>query len=459
MSDGPAFDGVGRVIGTEDATPLGYWFALAPGSTVQLDEVVVTDRPLPDGTTLSLSGVVTQVRARHEGARFDSDVFLIEDGVLPAQVAEAAQVMTTRAEPEIFVPPLPGSVVRIAQGKERDQALYFDQMTLKLPIGLGRDGEALYANLEFLDGTRGAHVNISGISGVATKTTYATFLLYSLFTSGVLGAEAHNTKALIFNVKGEDLLFLDHLNRRLPEQARDRYDALGLPVGAFPSVAVYAPPRRNDPNAGPDVATRTTGLETYYWTLAEFCDEELLPFVFAEAEDDRHQYTMLIHYVAGILKRDGSPHGDDGAWQIDGEVLRTYHELVDLVVQRLQDQIWAPPATTMGTINAFIRRLLSSQRGLGHLIRADVPLRPRHTIRTSDAQVTVVDLHNLPDRAKRFVVGVTLKRTFEAKEASGLPRPLLFLVLDELNKYAPREGSRRSRRSSSTWPSGAGRSA
>jgi hypothetical protein len=440
MGEGAASGGVGRVLGTEDATPLGFWFALGPGCTVQLDDVVMTDRVLPDGTTLSLSGVVTQLRARHEGARFDSDVFLIEDGVLPAQVSEAAEVMTTRAEPEVFVPPLPGSVVRRAEGKERDQALYFDQMAVKLPIGLGRDGQPLFANLEFLDGTRGAHVNISGISGVATKTTYATFLLYSLFTSGVLGAEAHNTKALIFNVKGEDLLFLDHLNRRLPQQARERYDALGLPVGAFPSVAVYAPPRRNDPNAGPDVATRTAGVDTYYWTLAEFCAEELLPFVFAEAEDDRHQYTMLIHYVAGILKRDGSPHGDDGAWQVDGQVLRTYHELVDLVLQRLQDQIWTPPATTMGTINAFIRRLLSSQRGLGHLIRADIPLRARHTIRTSDAQVTVVDLHNLPDRAKRFVVGVTVKRTFEAKEASGVPRPLLFLVLDELNKYAPREG-------------------
>jgi DNA helicase HerA-like ATPase len=431
---------VGRVLGTEDATPLGFWFALAPGCAVQLDDVVLCDRVLPDGTALTLSGVVTQVRARHEGARFDSDVFLIEDGVLPAQVAEAAQVMTTRAEPEVYVPPLPGSVVRRAGGKERDQALYFDQMAVRLPIGLGRDGQPLFANLEFLDGTRGAHVNISGISGVATKTTYATFLLYSLFTSGVLGAEAVNTKALIFNVKGEDLLFLDHLNRRLPQQARDGYDALGLPVGPFPSVAVYAPPRRGDPNAGPDVATRTTGLDTYYWTLAEFCAEELLPFVFAEAEDDRHQYTMLIHYVAGLLQRDGSPHGDDGAWQVDGEVLHTYHDLVELIVDRLQSGVWAPPATTMGTINAFIRRLLSSQRGLGHLIRADIPLRARHTIRTSDAQVTVVDLHNLPDRAKRFVVGVTVKRTFEAKEASGVPRPLLFLVLDELNKYAPREG-------------------
>ena len=91
-------------------------------------------------------------------------------------------------------------------------------MEAKLPIGVGQRDEPLYSNLEFLDGTRGAHVNISGISGVATKTTYATFLLYSLFNSGVLGAEAINTKALIFNVKGEDLLFLDHANIRLDRQ-------------------------------------------------------------------------------------------------------------------------------------------------------------------------------------------------------------------------------------------------
>ena len=60
-------------------------------------------------------------------------------------------------------------------------------MKSRLPIGLGRDGLPMYLNLDFVDGTRGAHVNISGISGVATKTTYATFLLYGLFHSGVLG--------------------------------------------------------------------------------------------------------------------------------------------------------------------------------------------------------------------------------------------------------------------------------
>jgi DNA helicase HerA-like ATPase len=436
---------VGRVVGTEDSTPLHFWVALSPDHYLQLDDVVICERPLPDNASVTLSGIVTQVIGRQEGAQFASDVFLIADGVLPGEAVEVAEITVSRVEPEIYVPPLPGAPARRAEDAERDHALFFDDMEHRVPIGLGRDGAPLYANLEFLDGTRGAHVNISGISGVATKTSYATFLLYSMFHSGVLGAEAVNTKALIFNVKGEDLLFLDQPNGKLDEEQQDRYRALGLTPGPFESVAVFAPPRKGDPNAGPDVATRTTGVSTYYWTIADFVEGELLPFVFADAEDERQQYTMVIHNVVRKLKVDGVPFGDDGAWQIEGVTVRTYHDLVELIVERLTDEDssldWAGRAVGMGTINAFVRRLLSSQRALGHLIRADVPLRASRHVRTVDsAQVTVVDIHNLADRAQRFVVGVTLQREFEQKEESGARRPLLFVVLDELNKYAPREG-------------------
>lgn len=437
--------GVGRVLGTEDATPLLFSVGLEDGAWLQLDDVVVTERELPGGQVVRLSGVVTGLRARQEGARFDSDVFLINDGVLPAKDVEVAEVTTTRVEPEVYVPPRPGAAVMRAEAEEREHALYFDQMRAKIPIGAGRDGSPLYANLEFLDGTRGAHVNISGISGVATKTTYATFLLYSLFASHVLGAEALNTKALVFNVKGEDLLFLDRHNIELSEEDRDRYRNLGLPAAPFPSVSFYAPPRRGDRNAGPDVATRTTGVRSYYWTIAEFCQQELLPFAFADAEDDRNQYTLVVHNVSSVLRRDGKPHGDDGAWAIDGEVLTTYGDLVEFVADRVMEEStrvrWAGPAIGTGTVSAFVRRLYGSVRALGPLVRADVPLRADRAISTSASQVTVVDLHNLNDRAKRFVVGVTIRRAFDEKEQAGSPRPLLFLVLDELNKYAPRDGS------------------
>jgi DNA helicase HerA-like ATPase len=406
---------------------------------LQLDDVVATERPLPGRDAVRIYGVVSQVRARHEGARFDSDVELIASGVLPGEVSEAALVSTTRFEPEVFVPPTPGTAVRRATGEERDQALFFDGMKYKLAAGLSREDEPLYINLEFLDGTRGAHVNISGISGVATKTTYATFLLHSLFTGGQLGAEAHNTKALIFNVKGEDLLFLDHANRDLSDEERARYAHLGLPAAPFASVGFFAPPKPGVASAAPHVSTRTEGVTSFFWTIEEFCREELLRFLFADAEDDRQQYTMVIQNVAAKLK-EAVPTGD-GAVKLDGDEVRTFRELVDTIARKVEDEEWAGRSITSGTINAFLRRLFGSIRPVAHLIRGDVAHPERHRIDSDPFQVTVVDLHNLNDRAKRFVVGVTIQRAFEAKEEQGSARPLLFLVLDELNKYAPRDGS------------------
>jgi uncharacterized protein len=72
---------------------------------------VVTSRELPGLKPVQVSGVVTNVEAVHEGARFATDVFLIEQGALPAEVAEIAQVSVTRVEPGVYVPPMPGAPV------------------------------------------------------------------------------------------------------------------------------------------------------------------------------------------------------------------------------------------------------------------------------------------------------------------------------------------------------------
>jgi DNA helicase HerA-like ATPase len=440
------------VLGTADATPLQFWVAVSPGAYLQLDDVVVTQRELPDqggpalprGGAVTIAGVVTAVRARHEGAQFESDVFAIADGTLPAQIQEAAEVTTTRVDPELYVPPTPGALVHRAAGEERARALYFDTMREPVPIGLGRDGAPVFLNFEFLNGQRGAHASISGISGVATKTSFATFLLYSVFRSGVLGGEAANTKALIFNVKGEDLLFLDHPNTRLTESTVDTYAKLGLTAAPFPDVAVYAPPRAGDASGTPDVSSRLSGVDSFYWTLEEFCADRLLPYVFADADDERQQYTMVVHAVAAHLAKVFAPAG--GGVAIEGVRLGSYPDLVDFIVAQVGDEesrpYWAGSAVGLGTVNAFARRLIGSKKDLSRLIRGDLPTGRPHGINTAEsAQITVVDLHNLPDRAQRFVVGVTLKTEFERKEKAGTAKPLLFVVLDELNKYAPREGS------------------
>ena len=169
--------------------------------------------------------------------------------------------------------------------------------------------------------------------------------------------------------------------------------------------------------------------------------------MFADAEDERQQYTMVIHNVVRKLKVDGEPVGDDGAWQIDGVTVthvprpgRADRRPADRRRRRCVD--WAGRAVGHGhdqrvrapaaVVAARARRTWCAPTSRSAPTGTCAP-------RTS-AQVTVVDIHNLADRAQRFVVGVTLQRAFEEKEESGARRPLLFVVLDELNKYAPREG-------------------
>lgn len=439
---------VGMVLGTESATPLEWWVAIEPEQFLQLDDVVLVRTEVPGLGEVRISGVVDMVRAQHEGSRFESDVFLVEQGVLPLQVARSAHVVSTRVEPEIWVPPQPGNRVVRVRGRDRDEALHFDAMEQPLAAGLSRDGQPVYLDLSFLDGRRGAHINISGVSGVATKTTYASFILYTLFHSAVLGGEAANTKALVFNVKGEDLLFLDRPNAGLDDENRQRYAQLGLPAGPFESVGIWAPVRRKVDVPTPDTGSRQDGVRPYFWTVRDVIRDSLLRFMFAEAGDERSQIADLVTRVEAALNREAQDVPDSPATvTIPDETgqpvhVKTFEELCQLIDRRLSvdGSTWAGYAAP-GTVSAFLRRLDGARLHCGHLIRGlDAPEPMKHRIDWETNQVSVIDIHNLHDRAKRFVVGVVVKRLFEQKETTGTSRPLVFLVLDELNKYAPREG-------------------
>ncbi|HEX8100740.1 MAG TPA: ATP-binding protein [Actinomycetota bacterium] len=435
---------VGMVLGTEDATPLSFWVGVSPDAYLQLDDPVIVDTDVPGRGPLRIAGIVQDVRARHEGASFDTDVFLVDRGVLPVDTAVAAQVVATRFEPEIFIPPMPGLAAFRARGKDREEAFYFDQVERRVPAGLSRDGEPIYLDLDFLDGSRGAHVNISGISGVATKTTYALFLLYALFHSPVLGGYRTNTKAIVFNVKGEDLMWLDKPNARLSESDRVEYERLGLPVGPFESVGLWAPPRAASPGGGvPQVEGRAEGVTSYYWTVREFIREKYLRFLFAEAEDERSQIADLVARVESYLDRecDDDPE-NDATVVFGGYPVTDFAHLCEVIKENVEDEHspWRGRLSD-ATVAAFVRRLDAGRFRMGHLILGrDAEDSARHRIDWEANQVTVVDIHNLHDRAKRFVTGVVIKRLFEHKERMGRREPLAFLVLDELNRYAPREG-------------------
>lgn len=440
MSESNETKPVGLVLGSEDATPLDLWIGVAEGSALELDDHVSIETAIPDGRRAKFYGIVDSVRKRYEGTEFDSDAFRAASGLLPVEVSYAAHVQITRIDPEIFVPPHPGDPVERVCGDAFLRALSFDQVEKKLPVGLTRSGEVMYANLEFLDGTRGAHASISGISGVATKTTYGTFLLYSLFHSNLLGAEAANTRALIFNVKGEDLLWLDRANRRLSDESRAQYRKLGLPAAPFSSVGFYAPARRSPGAPMPDTGTRQDSVRPYLWTIRELARDRLLRFMFADAEDGRAQISFVIDRVERELERVAELDPKEEPWiELRGQRIETFSQLVEALSGELLEEITARGHIAGGTLDAFRRRLHAAANDIGHLIRGDASSRNRG-VDWSAHQVTVVDIHRLRSRAQMFVVGVLLKRMMAQKEQLGTARPNVFVMLDELNKYAPREG-------------------
>lgn len=449
-------DEVGRVIGTKESQPLDFWLAVDESEYVQLDEVVAVTTRLPhtppgdERNLVDHFGVVDGIQSAYEGASFHSDVFRDAEGTLPVSVSTIAHVSVTRVsmrpatpDTEVLVPPKPGGAVRRADEADRELALYFDKMQdARFPAGLSRDGLPVYGNLEFLDGRRGAHVNISGISGVATKTTYALFLLYGLFNNSHL-QNAHSTHAIIFNVKGEDLLWLDKPNAKLPPEEHEKYATLGLPVGPFTSVGLWAPAQRGDVVL-PDTGSRSEGVDAYFWTLREFCRDRMLRFLFADADDETSQLGFVITQVERFLEAQAERQTDDTGvleLHVPGVDARLRIDSFDALVDTICNFIdGIAPRAAQGTLQAFARRLEAAGAAVSPLIRAARPAEAeKHRFDWSRKQVSVIDINRLNDRAKRFVVGVVVKRLMEEKDHGGR-EPLVFLVLDELNKYAPREG-------------------
>jgi DNA helicase HerA-like ATPase len=453
---------VGRVLGTQHTSTREFRVVLDDDEFLQLDDLVVVRTQVPKYGEVRTYGVVTEVEAVYEGAQFESDTHRIAAaGIMPGAKVRSARVAVTRLDPELWVSTDPGEIVERARDEERERALYVDEMGRPLPIGIGRDGEPVFVDLDFFDGRKGGHMSISGISGVATKTSFALFFLRLLSARpDVLGEGAPNLRILVFNVKGEDLLWLDEPNRLFTESAAEQWEALGVAPGPFPSVSFWAPPR---PRSGdvviPDTGGRQEGVAAFAWTPREFVDEGLLRFLFTDAGDFRNQLSFVEERVRSQLRRfardvDGMPGaivlrdpaaGDDPRAPVvahRGErVVTDLRSLIAALEEFLDPEDVEPDSRWTGrvqggTVSAFIRRLHAADQRLGHLIRAGESRR----IDRSAAQVTVVGIQSLHDLGQRFVVGALLSETFEEKERSGQRLPLSVVVLDELNKYAPREG-------------------
>lgn len=480
----PTVEAVGWVDASVDATTQIARVLISDHVDVALDTFVVTAQRLADGEVLFHYGLVSEVLGRVEGAETATDTARLAAATLPGQRFRAAEVHWIRTHPERYLPPASGAPVWVAADIHRRRALFLDKMAEgeALPIGVDMGDEVVFLPYSFLNGDAGAHVSISGKSGVATKTSYALFLLYTLFETEAgrrtRGAAGAHDRALVFSVKGEDLCVLNKANRRFTDadelgaEGRRLWAILGeADPGPFQRVAVHAPAEDSGPGAAPvpQISVRDRrDTHAYGWSPRSFIEEGLLEYVFDDLESGQLSFIeqvvrlQLLRHCAPLegdtegrvvlLENEDptAPMNWDGALRAlrrrdpvgagAGTVVEDLDGLVSYIADRVVEggaafsTAWTGNVAS-GTCQAFVRRLWKATPRLRRLVRAGLS----EVTLDGNAQVNVVDVHALHDDAQRFVVAAVLARVWSRHEDSTAPGRT-YVVLDELNKYAPRTG-------------------
>ena len=241
---------VGRVVATElkPSTPHQFHFWTARENPIGIGAIVRVEE---EGRTVF--GVVTDgfaysdlVTPIHAVIGADGDPALA--GAEPTARAEIRlfTAAVLRQIPEEPLQPVPLGAVWLAGDADVALALRMDgylagERPTGIPVGVYSAGglEApVYLDCDFLLGPEAAHLNITGVSGLATKTSAVEFLLGSIFQT--FPRHKGTVAALCFNVKGSDLCFLDQ-PAELGEAARRMYTRLGLRPEPFTDVRYYAP--------------------------------------------------------------------------------------------------------------------------------------------------------------------------------------------------------------------------
>ena len=102
-------------------------------------------------------------------------------------------------------------------------------------------------------------MNISGISGLATKTSYVMFLL-----KAIQYKYKDDVAIIVMNVKGDDLLHVHQPNEKITSSQRDEWDALGIPCEPFENVKYLYPYRRQKDKLYANTALSVEDLAEQY---------------------------------------------------------------------------------------------------------------------------------------------------------------------------------------------------
>ncbi|HYL55997.1 MAG TPA: hypothetical protein VEU73_10540 [Gemmatimonadales bacterium] len=451
---------IGRVVATEQkpATPHQFHFWTAKETSIGIGAIVRVEEDRAGSEEQEAGrvvyGVVTDGFAYSDLATPLHDVVGAEGD--PARAAESPTARqeirlwtaaVLRQRPEEPLQPVPLGRVHVATDADVAQALRMDAYLggaepRGIPVGLYTSGglEApVYLDADFLLGPEAAHLNISGISGLATKTSAVEFLLASIFEH--FPSHKGRIAAVCFNVKGPDLCFLDQAGT-LDEQDLRRYDWLGVEPKAFEAVRYYAPFKSDGVNLNtlrthPDLVR---AVEPLVWGLREVLDyaEVLLNRDDIDAKADAF-IDFLSDRVVGREFDDGFGGTHRVLTFADLERLfRAIFDGLELVGGGGRSDTWR--THHIATIRKVRNRLSNISTRAKGLVTDDGPSSDLPWGGFEDRAIYVVDVANVDPLGQDLVFARVVSKLREYLERRDLGVDAVVVFVDELNKYAPADG-------------------
>jgi DNA helicase HerA-like ATPase len=448
---------LGRVVATERRpnTPHEFHFWTAVDSPVGIGTIVRVEGTHPvEGTIPRVFGVVVEGLSftdlqspLHDVMGFDGDPGAA--GLAPTERPEVRlyTAAVLRQLPEEPLQPVPMGDVFLATDDDVSLALRMDSYTREdartaIPIGLYRGGgmdSPIYLDADFLVGPEAAHLNITGVSGLATKTSAVEFILASLFAH--FPASKGSVAAVCFNVKGPDLCYLDQPGD-LDATDLAMYDRLRVPARPFENVRYFAPYKAdlvslNTLRSNDALQHNVTPLT---WGLREVLQ-------FAEVMLNRDDVDAKADALIDFIKERVLDREYKDPQQHPGKVYRvqSFAELEDWfrdVILSLEMKGSEGYRTHhIATIRKVRNRLSNISTRCAGLVTDDGSVSDLPWGTFEDRAVYVIDVAAAEEDAQDLIFARVVSKLREHLERRDLGVSHVVVFVDELNKYAPADGA------------------
>lgn len=305
----------------------------------------------------------------------------------------------------------------------------------------------VYAHAEFLLGPEAAHLNISGVSGMATKSSYAIFLAYSILSWAQANEEP--TAVVAFNVKRRDFLRLHQLPQSwedfeawLPNWAASiGGDGLASRVRAMwtqtrqrsvDPIALAASIRYFTFQGDPFISALPPGYQLYSYGFQDLREGDFMAGLFNYADEAEQQVNLLSRYLQDNLVANGAT-----TFQT---MLNDFTNAQGQNANAQQVTVRNVGTWMSGVVSALRRRLngfLTPGRAGPVIASRAATGQPIRFASLQANAINVVQLHGLSDDAKRLVVNAVIREIAEGLDSAHPHIRRVLVIADELNKFAP----------------------